>query len=93
MKESLPPHVINELDKVVCYLLTSSRSYIDEPQNYVPMRLLEGASIILNILCIYDNKYLWLNEEVEKIKTLPLDSEEKYLKEINRVLIKLIENY
>lgn len=93
LEEFLPSDAIDELDKAVCYLLTSSRGYIDEPRNYVPMRLLEGASIILNTLCVYDSKYLWIKEEVERIKTLPLDSEEEYLKEIDSVLVKLIESY
>ncbi len=93
MAELLPTNVIGELDKTVCYLLTSSKSYIDEPRSYAPMRLLEGASIILNILCTYDSKYLWLKEDIERIKNVPLDSEETFLEEIDKVLAKLIEIY
>lgn len=93
MAERLPTNVIDELDKTVCYLLTSSKSYIDEPRSYAPMRLLEGASIILNILSIYDNNYLWLKDGIERIKNVPLDSEETFLEEIDKILAKLIEIY
>lgn len=93
MESPLPKNVVEDLDKAVCYLLTSSGSYIDEPRNYVPMRLLEGASIILNVLRVYDSKYSWLQEQVEEIKNIPLESEEKYLKELDIVLKVLIESY
>ncbi|WP_143035276.1 DUF6092 family protein [Tepidimicrobium xylanilyticum] len=89
----LPKSVIDELDKAVCYILTSAKSYVDEPRSYVPMRLLESASIILDILSIYDNKYLWLNEEINRIKLLPLESEAEYLREIDIILTRLIESY
>lgn len=93
LETEIPLRIVDELDKAVCYLLTSSRSYIDEPHSYVPMRLLEGASILLNILCSYDEKYIWIKEEVQKVKSLPLSSEEEYLDKMDILLVKLIERY
>ncbi len=88
MEELISEKLKNDLYDIVCYLLTCSSTYIEEPRNYVPIRLLEVSSRILNI--INSEEYILLAEELDKLKNIPLRSEEQYLEKIEKLLLKLI---
>ncbi len=86
MTEPLSIQDKKQLDDTMSYLLSSARSYVDEPRHYIPIRLLEGVYGILNVLARQEEKYQWLLDQVETAKGLPLFDEEEYLETMDAIL-------
>jgi len=86
MTDQLSDQDKKQLDATMIYLLSSARSYVDEPSHYIPIRLLEGVYGILTVLARQDENYQWLLDQVETAKGLPLNDEEAYLEMMDGIL-------
>ena len=80
--------------RIFTFLLTSARGCVDEPPLYGPLRLLEGYSLLLEMLKPEetDGFYYKLNEKIEELKDKCMEDEVQFVDGLDRVLEELTDH-
>lgn len=68
-------------------LMNNAVGYRQEPEGYVPIRLLDGVLGILEVLALEDNGYERLMQQVNEAKAFAIDDTEKMVELLNRMIL------
>lgn len=80
---------LNEIDKLIHFLVASARGCMDEPAIYGPLRLLETASRLLTIVEGYDAEYSNVKNLIDDNKYLSLSDETEFTKALDGLIMSL----
>jgi hypothetical protein len=77
------------LEALSCFLIVSAQGLIREPAHYGPIRLLEAASRLLNLLKESHAEYSAIQEKIDEIKIDPASNEDA----LDKIVISLTKLY
>ncbi|SDJ95358.1 DUF6092 family protein [Natronincola ferrireducens] len=81
--------VKEELEEIMFFLITSARGCIDEPASYGPLRLLEAASRLTDVVGKHNDSYIKLKDEINNSMDIALIDEEKFQEQLDDIILHL----
>ena len=89
--KDLPPRLDDGLFDLIGYLLTAARGLLDEPADYGPFRLVEGASRLCGLMADADSRHRdFLNRLkgiIDTDKFTVMTDRDAFLKLLDRVVM------
>ncbi|MEM0475089.1 MAG: DUF6092 family protein [Zestosphaera sp.] len=86
--------VKDEHFKLLAFLITSARGCVDEPRLYGPLRLIDAASKLINIMRLEGKTTKELDkiqEIIEEKKDLVMHDEEAFIKFLDELVTELVK--
>ncbi|MEO3994079.1 MAG: DUF6092 family protein [Desulfurococcaceae archaeon TW002] len=80
--------------KLLAFLITSARGCIDEPHLYGPLRLVDAASKLINIMRLEGKTIEGLEkiqEMIEEKKHLVMHDEREFIKFLDELIMELVK--
>lgn len=74
-------------EDIVWRLMNNAASFRQEPEGYVPIRLLDGVIGILEILALEEKEYELLLQRIHEAKAFAVDDTEKMIDLLNHLIL------
>ncbi|MBU5627884.1 hypothetical protein KQI82_13310 [Oscillibacter sp. MSJ-2] len=72
--------------------MNNAASFQQEPEGYVPIRLLDGVIGILEILALEDKEYELLMQRIYEAKAFAVDDTEKMIDLLNQLILENVRS-